>query len=73
MDSIEEAMRLEMKGMISIDLKAQNDNEHQEAKMSHSLLELVLKAFKTHRCTADIDSKWISDVVGTMRNPILLE
>ena len=43
-----------------------------EMKMSYSLLEKVLKAFKTHRCTADIDTKWIADVVGTMQFPIVI-
>ena len=55
----------------AIDIQSQN-NENKEVKMSHSLLENVLKAFKTHRCTADTDSKWINNVVGTMRNPILI-
>ena len=44
-----------------------------KVKMSHSLLEKVLKAYKTHRNTADIDHKWIRNVVGSMNNPILLE
>ena len=55
----------------AIDIQSEN-NENEEVKMSHSLLENVLKAFKTHRCTADTDSKWINTVVGTMRNPILI-
>ena len=42
-------------------------------KMSHSLLEKVLKVYKLHRSTADTDTKWISDVVGTMKNPIYVQ
>ena len=49
------------------------DLHNSNVKMSHSLLEKVLKAFKTHRNTADIDDKWIRDVVGSMNNPIILE
>ena len=55
----------------AIDIQSQN-NENEEVKMSHSLLENVLKAFKTHCCTADNNSKWINNVIGTMRNPILI-
>ena len=53
----------------AIDVQNEQGNE---SKMSHSLLEKVLKAFKTHRYTADIDSQYVNDVVGTMRNPIVL-
>ena len=49
------------------------DLHNSNVKMSHSLLEKVLKAYKTHRNTADIDHKWIRDVVGSMNNPIILE
>ena len=55
----------------AIDILSDND-ENGEVKMSHSLLEKILKTFKTHRCTTDTDTKWINDVVGTMRDPILL-
>ena len=47
--------------------------QNSEVKISHALLERVLKAFKTHRSTADIDVKWISDVVDTMKNTVLLQ
>ena len=53
----------------AIDVQNEQGNK---SKMSHSLLEKVMKVFKTHRCTADIDTKYINDVVGTMRNPIVL-
>ena len=43
-----------------------------EIKMSHMLLEKVVKVFKTHRNAADTDTKWIGDVVGSMINPIIL-
>ena len=55
----------------TIDIQSDN-NKNEEIKMSHCLLESALKAFKTQRCTADTDSKWINNVVGTIRNPILL-
>ena len=44
-----------------------------ETKLSHTLLEKVVKVFKTHRNAADSDSKWIGDVVGTMQHPIDLD
>ena len=36
------------------------------------LLEKVVKVFKTHRNAADTDTKWIGDVVGSMKNPAIL-
>ena len=42
-----------------------------EIKMSHMLLEKVVKVFKTHRNAADTDTKWIGEVVGSMLNPII--
>ena len=60
----------------AIDLKRDEERdaaeEGDEMKMSHSLLEKVLKAFKTHRCTADIDTKWIADVVASMNSQIVI-
>ena len=44
-----------------------------EVKMRHCLLEKVLKAFKTNRCTVDTGTKWTTAVVGTMNNPINIE
>ena len=44
-----------------------------ETKLSHTLLEKLVKVFKTHRNAADSDSKWIGDVVGTMQHPIDLD
>ena len=55
----------------AVDIQTEKGNR--ETKMSHSLLEKVLKAFKTHRCTANIDNTWISKVFGTMNSPIPLE
>ena len=48
----------------------QNQQGLNQEKMSHRLLEKVLKAYNTHRSTATIEYKWIRDVVGTMKNPI---
>ena len=42
-------------------------------KLSHTLLEKVVKVIKTHRNAADSDSKWTGKVVGTMQHPINLE
>ena len=36
-------------------------------KLSHTLLEKVVKVFKTHRNAADSDNNWIGDLVGTMQ------
>ena len=47
-----------------------NQQGSSKEKMSHGLLEKVLKAYNTHRTTATIEYKWIQDVVGTMKNPI---
>ena len=41
-------------------------------KMIHSLLEKVVKVFKTHRNAAATNCKWISNVVGNMQNPIVI-
>ena len=51
----------------------QTDKGNVETKMSHILLERVLRAFKTHHYTADIDTKCISKVVGATNNLIILE
>ena len=52
------------------DINMQNQQGENQEKMSHSLLEKVLKAYNTHRTTATIEYKWIQDVVGTMKNTI---
>ena len=52
----------------AFDIKAVND-EHKETKLSHNLLESVLMTFKMYWRTADTDSKWILDIVNTMRKP----
>ena len=60
----------------AIDLQREKERdaaeEGDETKMSHSLLEKVLKAFKTQRCTADIDTKWIADVVANINSQIVI-
>ena len=54
--------------------KDKTDETHvEDTKLSHTLLEKVVKVFKTHRNAADSDSKWIGDVVGTMQQPIDLD
>ena len=54
----------------AIDIKQEEDKAQGSdcniAKITHSLLEKVVKTFKTHRNVADIDKGWISDIVGTM-------
>ena len=47
-------------------------NTDEDIKMSHMLLEKVVKVFKTHRNAADTDTKWIGDVVGSMKKPVVL-
>ena len=42
-------------------------------KITHSLLEKVVKTSKTHHNVADINKGWILDIVGTMQRPIGLE
>ena len=38
--------------------------------LTHTLLEKVIKTFKSHRSAADTDFKWVNDVVGVMMKPI---
>ena len=49
------------------DIETDNDSSN---KMSHTLLEKVVKIVKKHRNVTDSDCKWIADVVGNIQNSI---